>query len=271
MQALEHGVTPAASDATASAEEPSSNAPEVEPETPRRVLVVEDEAEIAELVALHLRDAGYMVEVATDGGQGLAAAAGGTFDLVVLDLMLPVLDGLALCRSLRSNGHGVPILMVTARESESDRILGLDCGADDYLTKPFSLRELVARVRAIFRRIELQAQAPSPNPLDSALLEVGDISVDPGRRVATVRGEDVRLTPREFDLLLFFCQSPGRVFRRMELLQEVWGYAYEGYDHAVNSHINRLRSKIEEDPNAPELILTVWGVGYKLNEPTSCA
>ena len=161
--------------------------------------------------------------------------------------------------------------MLHGRIRKTGPIRQIGTGADDYLTKPFSLRELVARVRAIFRRIELQAQAPSPNPLDSALLEVGDISVDPGRRVATVRGEDVRLTPREFDLLLFFCQSPGRVFRRMELLQEVWGYAYEGYDHAVNSHINRLRAKVESNPTKPQYVLTVWGVGYRFCEPEDLA
>ncbi len=230
----------------------------------RRILVVEDEYDIATLVALHLRDAGYAVEIASDGAQGLAAALSGGFDLLVLDLLLPVIDGLELCRKLRGERLQVPILMVTSRDTELDRILGLEIGADDYLTKPFSVRELVARVRAIFRRIEAFEVLPQPRE-DLDTVAIGEIVIEPRSREVSVRGGAIQLTAREFDLLLFFCRNPGRVFRRLELLKDVWGYAYEGYEHTVNSHINRLRAKIEADPNEPSLILTVWGVGYKFD------
>lgn len=229
----------------------------------RRVLVVEDEAEISTLIALHLRDAGYEVETAEDGAQGLAAAMSGRFDLLVLDLLLPVMDGLEVCRRLRRESLQVPILMVTSRTTETDRIVGLETGADDYLTKPFSVRELVARVRAMFRRQDAYQMSAVPTE-EPAAISVGDIFVDPRSREVSVRGEAVQLTAREFDLLWFFCQHPGRAFRRLELLEEVWGYGYHGYDHTVNTHINRLRAKIEKDTNSPEIVLTVWGVGYKL-------
>ena len=232
-------------------------------EAARRVLVVEDESAISSLIALHLRDAGFEVETVDDGARGFAAAMSGRFDLLILDLLLPVMGGLELCRRLRSESLQVPILMVTSRTTESDRIVGLETGADDYLTKPFSVRELVARVRAMFRRLD--AFRSSATQAEGALsLTVGDIFIDPRAREVAIRGESVQLTAKEFDLLWFFCQHPGRAFRRLELLEEVWGYAYHGYDHTVNTHINRLRTKIEIDTNSPEIILTVWGVGYKL-------
>ncbi len=225
------------------------------------VLVIEDNRDIAELVALHLRDEGYAVTLADDGRAGLALAQGGAFDLLVLDLMLPGLDGLSICREIRAQERYLPILMLTAKSSELDRVLGLELGADDYLTKPFSIRELVARVKALLRR--QAALAPVPT---GAVISSGGLHIDSDRRQVSVDGRDIELTAREFDLLLHFARHPGRVFSRAQLLDQVWGYGHEGYEHTVNSHINRLRNKIEQDPAAPRYVLTVWGVGYKFAE-----
>jgi DNA-binding response OmpR family regulator len=234
----------------------------------KRVLVVEDEAEIARLVELHLADLGCEVEVAGSGEAALARARDAAFDLVVLDLMLPGVDGLEVCRRLRQGEPYVPILMLTARSSEGDRVAGLETGADDYLTKPFSVRELVARVKAIFRRGE--ALAAGAGGGEERPVEVGALRVDPTKRKVTLDGEEVHLTAREFDLLHCFAARPGRVFTRGELLEQVWGYGYDGYEHTVNSHINRLRAKIEADPSNPRWVLTVWGVGYRFCEPEEC-
>ncbi len=228
--------------------------------TKKEILVVEDERELARLVELHLRDAGFDVVVVHDGREGLELATSRSFDCIVLDLMLPGLDGLDLCQQVRRQAVYTPILMLTARSSEGDRVLGLEVGADDYLTKPFSVRELVARVRAIFRRVEAMAQRQ-----DSIV--VGDLSIDPSKRRATLASRPLRLTAKEFDLLAHFARHPGRVYSRAELLDQVWGYGYGGYEHTVNSHINRLRAKIEDDPAQPRYVLTVWGVGYKLFDP----
>jgi two-component system OmpR family response regulator len=230
-----------------------------------RVLIVEDEREISRLVELHLRDVGCRVTAVTDGETGLEKARDGDFDLVILDLMLPGIDGLEVCRRLRATPRYTPILMLTAKSSEVDRVLGLEVGADDYLTKPFSIRELVARVKAIFRRTEAFARQTRevPGPIRS-----GDLVLDPAGREVHLHGEPVRLTAKEFDLLHHFVRHPGRVYSRAELLDRVWGYGFDGYEHTVNSHINRLRSKIETDPSAPERILTVWGVGYKFADPS---
>jgi DNA-binding response OmpR family regulator len=226
----------------------------------KKILVVEDERELARLVELHLRDAGFEVVLAHDGRRGLELAMTGEPDCLVLDLMLPELDGLDLCQQLRRQSIHTPILMLTARSSEGDRVLGLEVGADDYLTKPFSVRELVARVRAIFRRIEVMAQREET-------IVVGDLRVDPGKRRATLASRPLSLTAKEFDLLAHFARHPGRVYSRAELLDQVWGYGYEGYEHTVNSHINRLRAKLENDPTQPCYVLTVWGVGYKMFDP----
>lgn len=226
---------------------------------PQSVLVIEDNQDIAELVALHLRDEGYTVSLCHDGSSGLEQAQHEDFDLLVLDLMLPGLDGLSICRSLRQREHYLPILMLTAKTSELDRVLGLELGADDYLTKPFSIRELVARVKALLRR---QA-ALQPKTTSGAIISTGDLRIDSDKREVTVDGKAVELTAREFDLLLYFARNPGRVFNRSQLLDQVWGYGHEGYEHTVNSHINRLRAKIEQDPAKPRYVLTVWGVGYK--------
>lgn len=227
----------------------------------RRILLVEDEQDIADLVSLHLRELCDEIVVASDGYEGMRLATSESWSLVVLDLCLPGPDGLEICRAIRRDSSYLPILMLTSKSSELDRVLGLETGADDYLTKPFSVLELVARVRAIFRRIENLQQAPDV----SQLIVAGDLSIDPARREVKLGNQQIELTAREFDLLSHFVRNPGRVYRRADLLDEVWGYGHEGYEHTVNSHINRLRAKIEHDPSKPEMIVTVWGVGYKFS------
>lgn len=230
----------------------------------RRVLIVEDDRDISHLVALHLKDIDCEVEEVADGPTGLARAQNGNHDLLILDIMLPGIDGLEICRRVRARSEYTPILMLTARSSEVDRVLGLELGADDYLTKPFSVLELVARVKALFRRIDALRSAEADDTRSP--LDFEELSIDPDKRAVLVRGEAIDLTAKEFDLLLHFARQPGRVFTRGQLLDSVWGYGHEGYEHTVNSHINRLRSKIEADPAAPRFILTVWGVGYRFAE-----
>jgi len=228
----------------------------------RRILVVEDNADLARLVSLHLRDLGCQVESVDDGATALARARAGDIDLIVLDLMLPGMDGLELCRQLRGERSYTPILMLTAKSSELDRVVGLEVGADDYLTKPFSIRELLARVKAIFRRMEAIAGELAP----ARPLRFDGLHVDPDKREVRLEGRPVDLTAKEFDLLLQFASHPGRVYTRSQLLDLVWGYSHSGYEHTVNSHINRLRRKLEEEATQPRYILTVWGVGYKFND-----
>ena len=226
----------------------------------RRVLVIEDNHDIAALVKLNLADCAARVDTVYSGNMGLAYARQSSYDLIVLDLMLPGLDGLEVCRELRKRSIYIPILMLTAKSSELDRVLGLELGADDYLTKPFSVRELVARVKALFRRMDAMAGPPAAPP---AVIQQGSLRIDCEKHVTTVAGKPVALTAREFELLVHFARHPGRVYRREQLLNQVWGAGYEGYEHTVNSHINRLRAKIEANPAQPDYILTVWGVGYK--------
>jgi len=244
---------------------PTKATNKVVPMSKRRILLVEDEQDIADLVALHLKDLCDEVVIANDGHEGMRQACSRDWALIILDLRLPGPDGLEICRAVRRERAYQPILMLTSKSSELDRVLGLETGADDYLTKPFSVLELAARVRAILRRVD-NLQQPAPETADSNAIRVGPISIDPSRRHVTLDGEAVELTAREFDLLEHFARNPGRVFRRAELLDRVWGYGHEGYEHTVNSHINRLRSKIEGDPAHPEVIVTVWGVGYKFAE-----
>ena len=227
----------------------------------KKVLIVEDDQDIAHLVALHLKDIECEVEAVADGRLGFERAREGVHDLIILDLMLPGIDGLEICRRVRAQSEYTPILMLTARSSEMDRVLGLELGADDYLTKPFSILELVARVKALFRRIEALQTMETGN--EHAPIHFPDLSIEPDKRAVSVRGAPVTLTAKEFDLLVHFARQPGRVFTRSQLLDTVWGYGHEGYEHTVNSHINRLRSKIEEDPADPKYILTVWGIGYR--------
>ncbi len=230
------------------------------------VLIIEDNVDIARLVQLHLRDIGCHADIAGDGAAGIAQFARTPYALVILDLMLPVLDGLAVCRQLRNGSSYVPILMLTAKSSELDRVLGLEMGADDYLTKPFSIAELMARVKALFRRVEAMGPVDEPLSSGAAILEFDDLRIDVDRHQVNIGGREVALTAREFDLILHFARQPGRVFSRAQLLDQVWGYGHDGYEHTVNSHINRLRTKIEADPSHPRYVLTVWGVGYKFRE-----
>jgi DNA-binding response OmpR family regulator len=229
-----------------------------------KVLVIEDELDIAKLVQLHLQDLPCEVNLAFDGIVGLAEAEAKPYDLIILDLKLPGLEGLEVCKRLRARGRYTPILMLTSKSSELDRVLGLEVGADDYLTKPFSVMELMARVKALFRRVEMFGK--KEDGAHSNLLQARDMTIDIERHAVTVRGQSIELTAREFDLLVHFARHPGRVYSRDQLLDQVWGYQHSGYDHTVNSHINRLRSKIERDPQNPEYIHTVWGVGYKFAE-----
>lgn len=232
----------------------------------RRILLVEDEQDIADLVVLHLGDLCDEIVVANDGHEGIRQALMQDWSLIILDLRLPGPDGLEICRAVRRERSYQPIMMLTSKSAELDRVLGLETGADDYLTKPFSVLELAARVRAILRRVENLRDPAAQIAADHNAIQVGTINIDPTRRRVTLGGETVELTAREFDLLEYFARHPGRVFRRAELLDHVWGYGHEGYEHTVNSHINRLRSKIEGDPSRPEVIVTVWGVGYKFSE-----
>jgi DNA-binding response OmpR family regulator len=230
----------------------------------KKILLVEDNEDMAQLLALHLRGLQHNVELCFDGDSGLQHAANNQYDLVILDLMLPGKDGLFICRAIRENRCYTPILMLTAKDSELDRVLGLETGADDYVTKPFSITEVLARIKAIFRRSDA---IKSSNQDDlSQIIQRGLIIINPGKHTVTVGGQEVDLTAREFDLLLFFARHPGRVYTRSELLDQVWGYGHDGYEHTVNSHINRLRVKIEVDPKHPVYIQTVWGIGYKFSD-----
>lgn len=228
---------------------------------PHRILLVEDENDLARVIKRHAEDAGFQVRIAATGESALEATATGEFDLVLLDVMLPGIDGLEVCRRLRARKQYMPVLMLTARSSEIDKVLGLETGADDYLTKPFSVLELLARIKAIIRRMDALA---SPSAMPARIIEVaGCLRIDPATREVFVHGRPVALTHKEFDLLRHFAENPGRVYTRAQLLDAVWGYSHEGYEHAVNCHINRLRTKIESDPAEPRLLLTAWGVGYK--------
>ena len=230
----------------------------------RNILVVEDERDIAELIALHLADLPAAVTLAHDGSSGLRLALSREWDAIVLDIRLPGLNGLDLCRELRTQLSPVPILMLTARGGELDRVLGLELGADDYLTKPFSVLELQARVKALLRRSSVTtARSAEAATLKTSTIEAGALRIDRVQRRVWLAGAEIVLTPREFDLLWHFVQHPGRVFTRSELLADVWGYGHDGYDHTVNSHINRLRSKLGEDRSESGFIHTVWGVGYR--------
>ena len=231
----------------------------------KKVLIVEDDPDLVELLKIHLNDLNCEMETAMDGQTGLDKALSGNFDLIVLDLMLPRMDGLEVCRRLRAKEIGTPILMLTARSEEIDKVLGLEMGADDYLTKPFSVREFIARVKAIFRRAEIwKKQSPATN--GGVVLKFGLLQVDLDKRKVTIDGKRVELSPKEFDLLNLLASNPGKSYDRSRLLDLVWGYEFEGYEHTVNSHINRLRSKIEPDLSKPTYILTTWGVGYRFRD-----
>ena len=234
----------------------------------RRVLVVEDDPDIGRVVTLQLAELDCETRLIADGVNGLAEAEAGNYDLVILDVMLPRMDGLQICRRLRAQPRYTPVLMLTAKSSELDRVLGLEIGADDYLTKPFSMLELAARVKAVFRRADHSeaARAAEATAPKEQRIEAGGLQIDVQRHEVRVDGRPVELTAKEFELLLYFARNPGHVYTRAQLLDQVWGYSHSGYEHTVNSHINRLRSKIERDAGNPDYIQTVWGVGYKFTD-----
>jgi len=228
----------------------------------RNILIIEDNAEIAGLLSMHLKDLHCKVDISHDGKLGYLKACENAYDLIILDLMLPNMDGVDICQKVRAQENYTPILMLTAKTSELDRVVGLEVGADDYLTKPFSVRELLARVKALFRRVEVFT---SDKKLVENKIQIDEMNIDIDKRIVTIADKQLDLTAKEFDLLVYFVSTPGRVYSRAQLLDQVWGYGHEGYEHTVNSHINRLRAKIEENPAKPKYILTVWGVGYKFN------
>lgn len=229
----------------------------------KRILVIEDQDDINELISLNLMAVGYHTTRCHNGQQGYEQALTGVFDVIVLDIMLPDRDGLQICQLLRAKQITTPILMLTAKKSETDRVVGLEMGADDYLTKPFSVRELQARVKALLRRVAFLTE---PEAGANTYLSSGDLHIDKQKRRVRLAQQEITLTAKEFDLLSYMAGLPGQVFSRDQLLSAVWGYQHSGYEHTVNSHINRLRSKLELDPAKPEYVLTVWGVGYKFRE-----
>lgn len=243
-----------------------------------RVLIIEDARDIARMVQLHLREANFEADMAFDGPEGLKQALAHRYDVVVLDIMLPGMDGLEICRRLRSLPDYTLIIMLTSKGTELDRVLGLELGADDYLTKPFSLRELIARIKALLRRTEaLHPAELNPNPdcapahraAEMGVIRQGGLVIETEKRKVVIDESEIALTAKEFDLLHLFACHPGRVYTRAQLMDTLWGFGYEGYEHTVNSHINRLRAKIEKDPAKPRYLLTVWGVGYKFADAES--
>lgn len=224
----------------------------------RTVLVVEDEASLASTLSYNLRKNGFNVISASDGLEGLRSAQRDSPDVIVLDLMLPKMDGLEVCRRLRADSD-VPVLMLTAKGEELDRVVGLEMGADDYLTKPFSMRELMARVRALLRRSGVRAASPD----EASRVAAGGVELDVRGRTATRAGEELNLKPKEFDLIHFLAKNAGQVFTREQLLEHVWGYEFFGGSRTVDVHVRWLREKIEDDPGKPQHLLTVRGVGYK--------
>jgi len=226
----------------------------------KKILVVEDNADLASLIQLHLQDLHAQADIAADGGLAVQLFNQQSYDLVILDLMLPVLDGISVCKKIRETSATVPIVILTAKNTELDRVLGLEIGADDYVTKPFSIPELMARIKARFRSIDAFNEKTS-----EPILELAGLRLDDKKRLLYVEGRAVELTVKEFELLAFFMRSPNQVFSRIQLLDKVWGYHYEGYEHTVNTHINRLRAKIEKESDKPRYIITVWGVGYKFS------
>lgn len=229
-----------------------------------KVLVIEDDPEIVDLLEIHLKDLSCDLIKTYTGEEGLQAVKSTPFDLVILDIMLPGIDGLEVCRRIRNEKINVPVMMLTSKSEEIDKVLGLEIGADDYLTKPFSIREFIARVKAIFRRTQMIQEGLENS--SGNLIEIGDLSIDIELRKVTVDEVKVELSPKEFELLVLLASNKGKSYNRSRLLNLIWGYEFEGYEHTVNSHINRLRAKIEPDMANPTYILTTWGVGYKFNE-----
>ncbi len=230
-----------------------------------RVLIVEDDTEIARLVKINLEDQGYEVDQIYDGAEGYQRIKEQPYDLIILDIMLPGMDGLEICKKIRADEYDIPMLMLTAKTEEFDKVLGLELGADDYVTKPFGIRELMARVKALLRRSQQSADSDAEAG-EQEKIEFGDITIEPSKHKVRIGDQSIDLTEKEFKLLHLFMKNPGRAFSRDELLNEVWGYQFGGYEHTVNTHINRLRSKIEQQPSDPRYLKTVWGVGYRFIE-----
>lgn len=228
-----------------------------------KILIVEDDRDIAGLISINLNDSGFETTKVHEGKEGLMEAIGGTYDLIILDLKLPGMDGLEICKKLRLEKVNTPIIMLTSKSEEIDKVLGLEIGADDYITKPFSIRELVARVKTVLRRGRREMSAESQ---DRRVVELDHFYLDVSKRIVKSYGKQVELSPKEFDMLVLLASNPGKTYTRLDLLNQVWGVDFEGFEHTVNSHINRLRSKIERNMNAPEFILTTWGVGYKFKD-----
>ncbi len=230
----------------------------------KQVLIIEDDTEISNVVSINLESHGIKTEQVYDGLLGLKRAKSVEFDLIILDIMLPSLDGISICRKLREENYDMPILMLTAKIDEIDLVLSLELGADDYMKKPFSMRELLARVGALIRRSEKTVNKIDEESQEK--LQFGELLIDYTKHQVFIREKILNLTVKEFELLTLFAKNPGRVFSRSDLLNTIWGYNFEGYEHTVNTHINRLRNKLETDPSNPKYLLTVWGLGYKFSE-----
>lgn len=230
----------------------------------RKVLVIEDDSAILELIEIHLNDLDCQVFKQSNGLKGFQQAQIGNFDLIILDLMLPQMNGIDICNGLRKQNINTPIFMLTAKSEAIDKILGLELGADDYMTKPFNIREFTARVKAIFRRLDY-TKKPQEKPVKT-LLQKEELQIDLEKRLVLLNQKRIELTPKEFDLLALLASNPGKSYNREKLLKTVWGYQFEGYEHTVNSHINRLRIKIEPDMSNPKFIKTTWGIGYRFGD-----
>ena len=230
-----------------------------------QVLIIEDDKDLTGLLSIHLKDLDCNVQIVHDGSKGFDKALKEKFDLIILDLMLPNMDGISICQKLRALDIFTPVLMLTAKSEEFDKVMGLESGADDYMTKPFGVREFIARVKAIVRRQEqMKKQLNSNGSLKR--MELDNLEIDPEKRKVILDGNRIELTPKEFDLLVLLAANPGKSYNRDQLLSLIWGYEFSGYEHTVNSHINRLRAKIEPDVNNPKYILTTWGIGYRFND-----
>ncbi|WP_159517869.1 response regulator transcription factor [Sunxiuqinia indica] len=228
-----------------------------------KALIIEDDKDISELISIHLADMNMEVDKAFDGKDGLMKAMNNHYRFILLDIRLPELDGFEICKRLRMEKNNTPILMITSKSEEIDKVLGLEMGADDYISKPFGIRELLARVKAVLRRTERMLQGEDQDEIE---IRCEQLYINVGMRIVEINGERIELSPKEFDLLVLLASNPGKTYTRMQLLNKVWGYEFEGFEHTVNSHINRLRSKVEKDMSMPEYILTTWGVGYKFRE-----
>ncbi|MEJ2543925.1 MAG: response regulator transcription factor [Calditrichaceae bacterium] len=231
----------------------------------KQVLIIEDDPDIADLLEIHLKDLDLKLDHCSDGESGLQKALENDYEMVILDLMLPKLNGLEVCKGIREQNKSLPILMLTAKSEEFDKVLGLELGADDYMTKPFSIRELVARIKSILRRVTAIKETTKEDSEKRELI-FGPLTINLDKRKVVLDTIIIELTAKEFDLLALFANNPGRAYTRENLLNIVWGYQFTGYEHTVNSHINRLRAKIEKDPSQPIFVKTVWGVGYKFVE-----